>query len=217
MLNKGLTLAIENKSISHAYIFYDEDTAFEFASKLNVLPADFIVQEELLTKPIEELQANLKIKPFGDLRLVLIKNADNMQIPVQNKMLKTLEEPLGNTVIILTATRRDAFLPTILSRCVEIAGADKELETADDTIDLAKRFITAKTFFERKALVDGIDDKEYAISFLNAIENELREDLIKSLDSKRLSKSIKLVEDTRKSIASGFSLGFSLKALALDM
>lgn len=217
MLNPGLIKAIESGTVSHAYIFFDEDAAFEFAKALNPLPADQIIQEDLLTKDIENLQANLKIKPFGDIRVVIIKSADKMQTVVQNKLLKTLEEPLGNTVLILTAERRDAFLPTILSRCIEVVGTDKAPEFTKESESFAKQFIASNTYYKRKALVEQIEEKEEALIFLDALLNLLREDLIKSLDSARLRKQILTVEDTRKSIEQGFSLSFALKALALDM
>ena len=217
MLNPGLIKAIENGTVSHAYIFFDEDAAFEFANALNPLPADMFVLEDLLTKDIENLQANLKIKPFGDIRVVILKGADRMQPVVQNKLLKTLEEPLGNTVLILSAERKDAFLPTILSRCVEVAGTDKTPELTNESKSLAKDFITYNSYYKRKAVVEQIEEKEEALVFLDALLNMLREDLIKSLDSDRLKKQILTVEDTRKSIEQGFSLMFALKALALDM
>lgn len=216
MLNKGLTLAIENNTISHAYIFFDEDEAFEFAKALKPLAADFIIQEDLLTKDIEGMQAILKIKSFGDRRVVLIRNADNMQPVVQNKLLKTLEEPLGNTVIILSAKRRDAFLPTILSRCTEIASSDKELLLQSESLELAKEFLKAEAFYNKKNIVSEIDNKEDANAFLDALESLLRERLLETLNSKIIGKQIRLIEETRKNIGSGYSVSFALKSLSLD-
>lgn len=49
-------------------------------------------------------------------RTVLIENADRMTPQAQNALLKSLEEPSPGTYFVLTAERRTAFLPTILSR-----------------------------------------------------------------------------------------------------
>ena len=38
----------------------------------------------------------------------------------QNALLKTIEEPPSYAVIILLTTNADNFLPTILSRCVQL-------------------------------------------------------------------------------------------------
>ena len=39
----------------------------------------------------------------------------------QNALLKTIEDPPGYAVILLLATSQEAFLPTILSRCVKLS------------------------------------------------------------------------------------------------
>ena len=218
MLNPELARAIKNNTISHAYLFLNEDMALEFINALGVRSVDFIVQEQLLTKDIDELQAQLKFKPYGDRRVVLIKHADNMQPVVQNKLLKTLEEPLGNTIIILSAERRDALLQTILSRCTEIAALDEVPELDQDALRIARAFYKSEpSFSKRKAIVSEIEDRELASKFLDALENLLREDLISSLDSKSLGPKIKLTEEARRNIKLGFSVSYALKALALNI
>lgn len=49
-------------------------------------------------------------------RVFIIENADRMQESVRNALLKILEEPPAQSVFILTAERRNAVMPTILSR-----------------------------------------------------------------------------------------------------
>ncbi|MCP4722681.1 MAG: DNA polymerase III subunit delta', partial [Desulfobacteraceae bacterium] len=53
-------------------------------------------------------------------RMVLILDADKMNVQAQNALLKVLEEPPENTFFILTATQLAPLLPTILSRCRQI-------------------------------------------------------------------------------------------------
>lgn len=50
-------------------------------------------------------------------RVFIISGADAMNDASANTLLKTLEEPPGDTMFILTTSRREALLPTILSRC----------------------------------------------------------------------------------------------------
>ncbi len=218
MLNSELVRSIELGTISHAYLFLDEAMAFEFANALGVRAVDFIVQEQILTKDIEDLQAQLKYKPYGNRRVVLIRHADNMQNVVQNKLLKTLEEPIGNTVIILSAERRDALLPTILSRCTEIAAKDEIPQIDVEAKRIASAFYESEPVFtKRKAIVSEIDDREMALKFVDALENILREELISSLDSEKLGSKIKLTEEARKNIKSNFSVAYALKTLALNL
>ncbi len=53
----------------------------------------------------------------GDKRIIIVSRADEMGEAAANTLLKTLEEPGGNTMLILTTSHRDALLPTIRSRC----------------------------------------------------------------------------------------------------
>jgi DNA polymerase-3 subunit delta' len=50
-------------------------------------------------------------------RVIVIVNADKMNDEASNALLKTLEEPLDNTLLILTTSNKDALLTTIISRC----------------------------------------------------------------------------------------------------
>ena len=53
-------------------------------------------------------------------RVYVITGADAMNDAAANTLLKTLEEPPGDTMLILTTAHRDALLPTIRSRCQNI-------------------------------------------------------------------------------------------------
>jgi len=52
----------------------------------------------------------------GGKRIVLIEGLERMPIEAQNSFLKTLEEPPGKTIFIMTVTQTKKILPTILSR-----------------------------------------------------------------------------------------------------
>jgi len=54
---------------------------------------------------------------IGTIKTVLIPQADKMTVAAANALLKTLEEPSDNSIIILLSGERDALLPTIISRC----------------------------------------------------------------------------------------------------
>jgi len=55
-------------------------------------------------------------RPFEGARRVFILQADTLNVQAANALLKTLEEPEGETVFVLFATSREGVLPTILSR-----------------------------------------------------------------------------------------------------
>ncbi|MDH7516436.1 MAG: DNA polymerase III subunit delta' [Bacteroidota bacterium] len=52
--------------------------------------------------------------------VVVICEADRMNPHAANALLKTLEEPDGGMLLILTTAKRDALLPTITSRCQHV-------------------------------------------------------------------------------------------------
>jgi DNA polymerase-3 subunit delta' len=70
----------------------------------------------------QSLQQFLSLKPFTALcRVAVLANAERMTEAAQNCLLKTLEEPPPNTVLILTTAYPDHLLPTCLSRCQVMA------------------------------------------------------------------------------------------------
>ena len=67
---------------------------------------------------IRALCHTLAMKPFeAKLRVVIILEADLLNLSAANALLKVLEEPPDNTVLILTAVHKIDLLPTIVSRC----------------------------------------------------------------------------------------------------
>ena len=58
----------------------------------------------------------MKKSMTGKGKVFIVEEADLMQPPAQNSLLKTLEEPAGRTLIILLTPRPEDLLPTILSR-----------------------------------------------------------------------------------------------------
>lgn len=74
--------------------------------------------EQLRVNEIRELVAFCsKTAQLGERRLALIEPAGRMNRNAQNALLKTLEEPGDNTLLLLVAERPQLLLPTIKSRC----------------------------------------------------------------------------------------------------
>jgi len=58
-----------------------------------------------------------KTAHLGKFKTVLIENAQTMTQAAANALLKTLEEPTNNSVIILLTNDIEVLLPTVVSRC----------------------------------------------------------------------------------------------------
>ncbi len=72
--------------------------------------------------PIRELQRELSLSPHeSQYRVALLCNFEKTSLSAANALLKTLEEPPPQVVIILTATDPGGLLPTIVSRCQLLA------------------------------------------------------------------------------------------------
>jgi len=70
---------------------------------------------------VREMQKALAYRPYeGRCRVFILTAADRMAPHMSNTLLKTLEEPPPQTVIILQANHPRWILPTILSRCQPI-------------------------------------------------------------------------------------------------
>lgn len=73
---------------------------------------------------VRQLQRKLSLSVPGNAdvrRVVLLSGIDAYRHEAQNALLKTLEEPPENTVILATAVRQDRVLPTIRSRVRELS------------------------------------------------------------------------------------------------
>jgi DNA polymerase-3 subunit delta' len=75
-------------------------------------------EKQIKIDEVREFQKQLSFKPFQARRKVgIIKEAESLTIQAMNSLLKLLEEPLPDTVLILTCGNRSRLLATVVSRC----------------------------------------------------------------------------------------------------
>lgn len=75
-----------------------------------------------------ESQFHLSSSSASGWKIGVIQEADTMNESAQNAFLKTLEEPPGKCLFILTTGRPSALLPTIRSRCQLLSLTDNRCE-----------------------------------------------------------------------------------------
>lgn len=74
--------------------------------------------KQIKNAQIEAFQEFVNIKPYdAAYKVILIKEADKMNASSQNRILKTLEEPAQDVIIILVTNNSEKLLPTVVSRC----------------------------------------------------------------------------------------------------
>lgn len=101
---------------------------------------------------IDELIESVYMKPYESAKKVyIIKEAHEMTTQAANTFLKTLEEPPGDSVIILLTSNANLLIPTIVSRCqtIKFRNVSKEtikaylkenFGTSDEKADLAAEY-----------------------------------------------------------------------------
>ena len=89
----------------------------------------------------------------GGCRVVILDAADDMNVSAANALLKLLEEPPGNTVLILVSHQPARLLPTIRSRCRILRL--RELGEADMDLALCEAGIAAEGADGLHALAHG--------------------------------------------------------------
>ena len=128
--------------------------------------------------------------PAGNTKVFLISEADKMKQEASNALLKILEEPPKNSVIILTTSKVNALPQTIIGRCQRIHFEPLEDELlkkklTDTTnyppkqIELASRLCFGSYTRASRLLSSGIEDiRDTALEFLISILKNSYADVI---------------------------------------
>lgn len=84
---------------------------------------------------IRELQRQLALRPYEAPRKgCIIEAADRLHPAAANALLKTLEEPPGNAVLVLLSANPAGVLPTIVSRCQQLRFSSLPQETVEQLV-----------------------------------------------------------------------------------
>lgn len=78
-------------------------------------------------------------------KIIYLPEAEKLSVQSANALLKSLEEPAGETIFILVAIQVSFLLPTLLSRCRKIALPAPTTELAPDSstyIEFLAQFVT---------------------------------------------------------------------------
>ena len=93
---------------------------------------------------VRDAQAGLSLKPYeGRMKVLIVDGAEAMNDAAQNAFLKTLEEPPGESLLILITSMPQSLLPTIRSRCQELK------------FQPLPRQVLAKVLRERRGMTEG--------------------------------------------------------------
>ena len=107
-----------------------------------------------------KIKEHFSLRPYSAKgRAIVLEDASNLTIEGQNALLKTLEEPPANAILILGAPSDAKFLPTILSRCQIVRITSVIVNSAkQSTADIEK--LLNSTIEERFEYIEKLKYKE---------------------------------------------------------
>lgn len=132
---RALASQIRSRKFSHAYLFIGPQgvgkrrvaySLIQYLLGLGERQAALKHPDALILNPENEIKIDqvrglkrfLHLKPYqANCRVACLFRVERMTQAAANALLKVLEEPRGNSVLILTTTARQLLLPTIVSRC----------------------------------------------------------------------------------------------------
>ncbi len=203
--------------------------------------------EQISIDQIRFVQKALSLKPSeGKVKVCIIEGADQMSEDAANSLLKTLEEPPKDAVIILLASNMSKLMPTIISRCQKIgflplrkaveALEEDALSLRDKVID---EFVVPKQLGYEDAWLYG-EPRDKVNEILNTLALYFRDLLVFNLskdeellvnldrsarierDSKKytvekLEKIIETIADTQEHIGRNANIKVALSCMRLNI
>lgn len=166
--------------------------------------ADILIVEPGESGSIKVDQARQAIersayRPFeGRRRVVIVDDAEAMEVSAQNALLKTLEEPPACSTFVLVTSRPDVLLPTVRSRCQRLRFG--RLSPADVAAVLMRdHAFTAEDAHAAALLADG--------SIGRALEGDT-EAYVEARDkAAAVLRTVATASDPRQRLAAGRLLG----------
>lgn len=189
---------------------------------------DFFHLEPLLSIGIEEarnLQKFLQLKAYGvGKKLVYISEAQFLTEEAQNALLKTLEEPAENCLLVLSAPDDSLLLPTIVSRC-EIVQLPQEAQVFLDKEEKAKAIKELKKLFslsvgERLIFLEeeGIyKEKENVINWLDKMTVAGREVLLSEKNPEKILKFLKGINQVKSYLKANCNLRLTMEVFISEI
>lgn len=168
----------------------------------------------------------LGMRPYGRYLIGVIDEAELLSEILQNKLLKTLEEPLDNVILLLSTSRSDELLSTVRSRCslIRIEEYDGYLGTEDERSSEEMKegvmlmLSEGRTFHKFREFAEKhIKTTEDAVEYIGLLEEDLREKMLSgAAKTDRVTDSIEAAEKTAMDIGRGMDKNKALKKLYLE-
>ncbi|MCX7834318.1 MAG: hypothetical protein N2490_08935 [Ignavibacteria bacterium] len=162
--------------------------------RINIPGANFIRIDS-----IRQLKNDIYLKGIkGKKKIYLISRADMMNIESYNSLLKILEEPPGDSLLILTTSRINSLPATIIGRCQKIKFNPLGINEIEDYLRNIRHDFTEEEIKFYSRLSEGSIVK--LLNLLNTNYVELRDNIVDMLRNIITSSYISLSNEIKKII-----------------
>jgi DNA polymerase III delta prime subunit len=159
----------------------DDESAAKEARKIipSCIKLESLLPDATPVFQIRSMEFWARLAPYGKKKTIILEHADRMLDSSRNALLKILEEPPIHSRFILTSSRRQAIIPTILSRVRSYRFLSR---TGDEARTIMERVFRCpgddsgnlETFFSKRQS-EGIQDmtvsgKQWIASLLAGLE-----------------------------------------------
>ena len=177
------------------------------------------------TEDANAFSSRLDMGAYGRYLIGIIDDADSLSETVQNKLLKTLEEPRRDVILLLGTSNPDHLLSTVRSRCSII-----RLQPDQDTPDVSESekseaFRTAAAMLSgegafcefREAAEKCVKTRNDALILINYAEEGFRERMMSGDSPGAMAERLELCEKARADIERDMDRNKALKRLRLEL
>lgn len=153
--------------------------------------------EKISIGKVRQLISNLAYSSYrGEKRCYVLLHLDQASIPAQNALLKSLEEPPEDTLIILTASRPNKVLPTIHSRCiVKMVGDENQWKKDDQSVSgslatLENFLLNPESLYYHQLidLAQEYKDRSRALELINDLIRLVHQDIKTKSTTKKIAR-----------------------------
>lgn len=193
-------------------------------SSLDIVRMQMSGKTSYKTEDANAFAERLDMGAYGRFLIGIIGDADRLSETVQNKLLKTLEEPRERVLLFLGSSNSDHLLDTVRSRCSTIRLSEYE-DDGDETgegaeaLKKAAEMLTGGCVFHefRDALEKSVKTREDALALADMTEDIIRGRMLAGEDPAGMAMMLELCEKARADIERDMDKNKALKRLCLEL
>lgn len=177
------------------------------------------------TEDANAFSSRLDMGAYGRYLIGIIDDADSLSETVQNKLLKTLEEPRPDVILLLGTSNPDHLLSTVRSRCSTIRlqasqeAPDEDESGKTEALRTAAAMLCGEGAFceFREAVEKCVKTRGDALMLIDEAEEEFRTRMKSGDMPAAMADRLELCEKARVDIERDMDRNKALKRLRLEL